>query len=121
MRPWNSETIRGCAASRSWWLGVVNGPSFVPLLMRPGVSAYDQPWLQFALNAYAPMPYSSHRISRGIGPSRAWPGNLPRHTDLVEPLSLDEAYLDVTENKMGLPTATQWRAPSVNKSARSYS
>src|SRR5271170_2509115 len=30
-----------------------------------------------------------------------------RHTDLIEPLSLDEAYLDATENKTGLPTATQ--------------
>ena len=30
-----------------------------------------------------------------------------RHTDLIEPLSLDEAYLYVTKNKTGLPTATQ--------------
>src|ERR1700745_2745257 len=26
-----------------------------------------------------------------------------RHPDLIEPLSLDEAYLDVTENKTSLP------------------
>jgi DNA polymerase-4 len=39
------------------------------------------------------------------------------HTDLVEPLSLDEAYLDVTENKTGLPTATRV-ARSIRKQIR---
>lgn len=29
-----------------------------------------------------------------------------RYTDLVEPLAFDEAYLDVTSNKRGLPSAT---------------
>ena len=29
-----------------------------------------------------------------------------RHTERIEPLSLDEAYLDVTENRLRLPTAT---------------
>jgi DNA polymerase-4 len=38
--------------------------------------------------------------------SRAIREIFERHTDLIEPLSLDEAYLDVTENKTGLPTAT---------------
>jgi DNA polymerase IV len=39
--------------------------------------------------------------------SRATREIFQRHTDLIEPLSLDEAYLDVTENKTNLPTATR--------------
>jgi len=29
------------------------------------------------------------------------------HTEIIEPLSLDEAYLDVTENIQGIPVATE--------------
>ena len=39
--------------------------------------------------------------------SRAVREIFQRHTELIEPLSLDEAYLDVTENKTDLPTATK--------------
>ena len=38
--------------------------------------------------------------------SRAVREIFARHTDLIEPLSLDEAYLDVTSNKQDLPSAT---------------
>lgn len=43
-----------------------------------------------------------------------------RYTDLIEPLSLDEAYLDVTENKTGLPTATKV-AKAIRKQIRENS
>ena len=39
--------------------------------------------------------------------SRAVRAIFVRHTNQIEPLSLDEAYLDVTENKRCLPTATR--------------
>src|SRR5215467_8542571 len=38
--------------------------------------------------------------------SKAVHGIFKRHTDLIEPVSLDEAYLDVTENKLKFGTAT---------------
>ncbi|HEY9111397.1 MAG TPA: DNA polymerase IV [Rhodanobacteraceae bacterium] len=38
--------------------------------------------------------------------SRQVRGIFARHTDLIEPLSLDEAYLDVTQAKSALPSAT---------------
>src|ERR1700746_1513565 len=41
-------------------------------------------------------------FTRYLGASLAVRDIFSRHTDLIEPLSLDEAYLDVTENKNGL-------------------
>lgn len=51
---------------------------------------------------FVPPDFTSYRAV-----SRAVRDILSRHTDLIEPLSLDEAYLDVTENKTGLATATK--------------
>ncbi len=50
---------------------------------------------------FVPPDFTRYRaVSREVGEI------FKRHTDLIEPLSLDEAYLDVTENRTGLPTAT---------------
>lgn len=50
---------------------------------------------------YVPPDFNRYReVSRQVRSIFA------RHTDLIEPLSLDEAYLDVTVNKLGLPSAT---------------
>src|SRR6202021_705236 len=47
---------------------------------------------------FVPPDFSRYRAaSRGVREI------FRRHTDLVEPLSLDEAYLDVTANKTGFP------------------
>ena len=42
-----------------------------------------------------------------------------RHTDLIEPLSLDEPYLDVTENKRDCQRLRLWRGQFVSRSGRS--
>lgn len=45
-------------------------------------------------------------FSRYRAVSRAVHAILARHSTLIEPLSLDEAYLDVTDNLLHLPSAT---------------
>jgi DNA polymerase IV len=50
---------------------------------------------------FVPPDFTRYRAA-----SRAAREIFRRHTDLVEPLSLDEAYLDVTHNHTGIPTAT---------------
>lgn len=48
-----------------------------------------------------------HRFQRYKDISRKIRSIFYDYTDLVEPLSLDEAYLDVTENKKGIESANQ--------------
>jgi impB/mucB/samB family len=105
--PWNSGMICGCAASLLLSRGNLNVRLSVPLPMKPGVSACGQPCQRSMQNACVPRQFSVLRISPPIAVSRSVREIFKRHTDLIEPLSLDEAYLDVTENKTGLPTATR--------------
>ena len=63
-----------------------------------------------AARAYKLCPHavfiSHHNFSEYKKVSRQIREIFISYTDLVEPLSLDEAYLDVTENKPGIPSAT---------------
>lgn len=54
----------------------------------------------------AQTPCSFRRTSRLRGSFTGRACHLARDTDAIEPLSWDEAYLDVSVNKTGLPTAT---------------
>ena len=71
----------------------------------------------FGVRSAMPLSWAKRLCPRGIfvppdfpryqEASRAAREIFAHYTDLIEPVSLDEAYLDVTENKVGLPTATR--------------
>jgi len=60
-----------------------------------------------ALRKCPDLIFVPHRFEVYRAVSRQIHGIFAHYTDLVEPLSLDEAYLDVTANKAGIETATE--------------
>jgi DNA polymerase-4 len=59
-----------------------------------------------ALHRYPDLIIASPRFDVYVQVSRQIMQIFRTYTDLVEPLSLDEAYLDVTTNKFNMPSAT---------------
>ncbi len=108
MRPSSSETIRSCAADLWSSPGVAGGRWSAPPPMKRDDLGCGPPWRRFHAERLCPdAVFVPPDFTRYRAVSQAVREIFLRHTNLVEPLSLDEAYLDVTENKTGLPTATR--------------
>ena len=61
---------------------------------------------KLALQKCPHLIFMPHRFEAYTQVSRQVHAIFEQYTDLIEPLSLDEAYLDVTENKLNYPSAT---------------
>jgi DNA polymerase-4 len=107
MRPSSNEMTRNFAASQS------SSPGWETVLSR--AASYEA--TRFGVRSAMPVMQAESLdpeavfvppdFARYRAVSRPVREIFKRHTDLVEPLSLDEAYLAVTENKTGLATATR--------------
>ncbi len=108
MRRWSSVTIQSCAASRWLWPGAGSDQWCARLRMRRGGSGCDRRCPRCGRSGLCPEAiFIPPDFVRYRAVSRQTREIFRRYTELIEPLSLDEAYLDVTTNKAGLPTATK--------------
>jgi hypothetical protein len=102
-----ARMIRNCAASLSLSRGTAAGPSSAQLLMKQENLACGPQCPQFEEQLCPGAVFLPPDFPRYRAVSQQTREIFKRHTDLIEPLSLDESYLDVSENKTRLPTATQ--------------
>jgi hypothetical protein len=108
MLPSSNETILTCAANLSSLRGRAIALWSVLRRMKRGRSELGRLCPRFALERLCPDAiFIPPDFPRYRAVSQSVREILPRHTELIEPLSLDEAYLDITENKTNLPTATR--------------
>lgn len=88
-----SPKVRGVVAAASYEARTFGVPSAMPSVL----AAKMCPSLIFVRPRFEVYRAVSSQIRRIFA----------EHTDLIEPLSLDEAYLDVTVNKQAIPIATE--------------
>ena len=105
--PWNSATTRAARPCPWSWPGPDRARWSARPRTRRGASACIRPCRRCARSALSAGGLCAADFNRYREVSRQVRQIYARHTDLIEPLSLDEAYLDVTVNKGGLPSATE--------------
>ena len=114
----SSATIPSFAASRSLWAGHAE---------RGVVAAASYEARKFGVHSAMPSVTAKRKCPELIfvmprfdiykAVSRQIREIFAEHTPLIEPLSLDEAYLDVTENLQGIASATEIAEQIGRKSA----
>ena len=97
MLPWSSMTILSYKGKRSSSGATGKGASFVPVPIQPGFSGCGRECPSGRLCGFVPRPsVLPVRMARYREVSRQIFNVYFSYTDLVEPLSIDEAFLDVS-------------------------
>ena len=112
----SSATIRSCAESRSRSAVRANAASSPPRAMRPGEFGVRSAMPSVTARRKCPeLIFVKPRFEVYRQVSMQMRAIFAEYTPIIEPLSLDEAYLDVTENLLGLELGDRNRA---SRSAR---
>ena len=104
----NSATIRSCAASRSRSADRANAASSRPQATKRGKFGVHSAMPSITAKRKCPdLIFVKPRFDAYKAISLQIREIFAEYTPIIEPLSLDEAYLDVTENLKGIASATQ--------------
>jgi DNA polymerase IV len=95
LRALSSAIIQHCVGSRWQWAG------------HPSAAWWQQPVTKRENSGCPNLIFVKSRFEAYRAVSRQIREIFARHTDLIQPLSLDEAYLDVTVDKQGIGSAVK--------------
>ena len=108
MRRSSSATVRSNGAGQSRSVTAQDAAWWPPRATRRVHSAYGRPCRRSPPCGHcAKLVFVAPRFDVYRAVSRQIQGIFAHYTALIEPLSLDEAYLDVTQDLRGLQTASR--------------